>query len=217
MIAQDRHSGPPYGGDGGAIVFNLLVPSGQAQHRLVIKMGGHILDRLEDQAGGLHLPDQGAHIRQVPAHGTGQGGVVHLDAAGPDLRGKAQLFVGQFVKLPDRDPDRHAVPRPRAPPPVFRATLRQPGGVIKRIAPAARAGAGCGPRYRIPLTLDGPAAAGQAERYFRTDNRCRDLAISPDGRIFIATDIGGPHVTAAGGVMDAVANPGMIPVFTPVR
>lgn len=72
-----------------------------------------------------------------------------------------------------------------------------------------------GSLYRIALTEDGLAAAGPAERYFRTDNRYRDLAISPDGRrIFIVTDIGGQHDSATGGVMDGVANPGAILVFT---
>lgn len=68
--------------------------------------------------------------------------------------------------------------------------------------------------YRIPLTADGQAAAGEPERIWRTDNRYRDLAISPDGRrIFVITDAGGGHDTAEGGVGDGVENPGAILVF----
>ena len=74
-----------------------------------------------------------------------------------------------------------------------------------------------GSLYRVPLTEDGLAAAGPPERYFRTDNRYRDLAVSPDGRtIYIATDVGGQHDTAEGGVMDGVENVGAILVFTAV-
>jgi hypothetical protein len=68
--------------------------------------------------------------------------------------------------------------------------------------------------YRIPLSADGQAAAGQPERLWRTDNRYRDLAISPDGRrIFVITDIGGAHDTADGGAAFEVTNPGEILVF----
>jgi PQQ-dependent dehydrogenase (s-GDH family) len=68
--------------------------------------------------------------------------------------------------------------------------------------------------YRIPLTPDGQAAAGPPERLWRTDNRYRDLAISPDGRrIFVITDSAGRHDSASGGVMEDVANPGAILVF----
>jgi PQQ-dependent dehydrogenase (s-GDH family) len=68
--------------------------------------------------------------------------------------------------------------------------------------------------YRIPLTADGQAAAGPPERLWRTDNRYRDLAISPDGRrIFVLTDIAGRHDSADGGVMEDVVNPGAILVF----
>ena len=68
--------------------------------------------------------------------------------------------------------------------------------------------------YRIPLTADGQAAAGPPERLWRTENRYRDLAISPDGRrIFVVTDIGGQHDSAEGGVGGDVANPGAILVF----
>ncbi|MGL6209463.1 MAG: PQQ-dependent sugar dehydrogenase, partial [Paracoccaceae bacterium] len=68
--------------------------------------------------------------------------------------------------------------------------------------------------YRIPLGPDGKTA-GEAERLWRTDNRYRDLAISPDGRrIFVVTDIAGAHDTAEGGAANDLANPGAILVFT---
>ncbi len=72
--------------------------------------------------------------------------------------------------------------------------------------------------YRIPLTSDGLAAAGPVERYFQTDNRYRDLAISPDGQtIYVATDPGGLHEGLTGGVDDKVANAGAILVFRPKK
>ena len=70
--------------------------------------------------------------------------------------------------------------------------------------------------YRVPLSADGQTASGPIERYFLTDNRYRDLAISPDGQtIYVATDPGGLHEALAGGVGDTVANAGAILVFRP--
>ena len=64
------------------------------------------------------------------------------------------------------------------------------------------------------LSTDGQKAVGKPERLWRTDNRYRDLAISPDGRrIFVVTDIGGAHDTIEGGAAFEVANPGAILVF----
>jgi PQQ-dependent dehydrogenase (s-GDH family) len=72
-----------------------------------------------------------------------------------------------------------------------------------------------GSLYRVPLSADGQSTAGPIERYFQTDNRYRDLAISPDGKtIYVATDPGGLHEGLAGGVDEVVANPGAILVFT---
>ena len=69
--------------------------------------------------------------------------------------------------------------------------------------------------YRLPLAADGQSVVGPIERYFQTDNRYRDLAVSPDGQtIYVATDPGGLHEVVAGGVSDKVANPGAILVFT---
>ena len=46
--------------------------------------------------------------------------------------------------------------------------------------------------YRIPLSADGKTISGPPERYFRTQNRYRDTAVSPDGKtIYVATDAGG--------------------------
>lgn len=68
--------------------------------------------------------------------------------------------------------------------------------------------------YRVPLSEGGLTAAGPVERFFQTDNRYRDLAISPDGQtIYVATDPGGLHEALTGGVDDEVANPGAILVF----
>ena len=68
--------------------------------------------------------------------------------------------------------------------------------------------------YRVPLSADGQSASGPIERYFQTDNRYRDLAISPDGQtIYVATDPGGLHEGLAGGVDEDVADAGAILVF----
>ena len=70
--------------------------------------------------------------------------------------------------------------------------------------------------YRVPLSVDGKSVSGPIERYFQTENRYRDLAISPDGQtIYVATDSEGLHEALAGGVNDKVANSGAILVFRP--
>ncbi len=72
-----------------------------------------------------------------------------------------------------------------------------------------------GSLYRVPLTPDGQAAAGPNERYFDTENRYRDTAVSPDQRtIYIATDPGGQTEAKSGGVRNGVENPGVILAFT---
>lgn len=61
-----------------------------------------------------------------------------------------------------------------------------------------------GSLYVLPLSSDGKAAAGQFSRYFQSENRFRDSAVSPDGRtIYIATD-SDPNME----------NPGAILAFT---
>ena len=110
VIAQNAHPRPAHGADGVAVILDLLVAPRQAHHRLVIKVRRHILDRLEHQTCRLNPLDQCAHVGLLPPRLAGQGRVVHLDAGGADLCRKAQLFLGQVVKLPHRNPDRHDIP-----------------------------------------------------------------------------------------------------------
>ena len=56
---------------------------------------------------------------------------------------------------------------------------------------------------------------GPFSRYFQSDNRFRDTAISPDGRtIYIATDPGGLAEAIAGGTTRTMRNKGSILAFT---
>lgn len=72
-----------------------------------------------------------------------------------------------------------------------------------------------GSLYVLPLTADGKAAAGHMSRYFQSENRYRDTAISPDGRtIYIATDPGGLAEALGGGSTGKMQNPGAILAFT---
>jgi PQQ-dependent dehydrogenase (s-GDH family) len=72
-----------------------------------------------------------------------------------------------------------------------------------------------GSLYVLPLSKDGKSAAGPFSRYFQSDNRFRDTAVSPDGKtIFVATDPGGLAQAAAGGVTTKMQDPGAILAFT---
>jgi mono/diheme cytochrome c family protein len=72
-----------------------------------------------------------------------------------------------------------------------------------------------GSLYVLPLTADGQAAAGHMSRYFQSENRYRDTAVSPDGKtIYIATDPGGLAEALAGGATRTMQNGGAILAFT---
>ena len=72
-----------------------------------------------------------------------------------------------------------------------------------------------GSLYVLPLKKDGKSAAGPFSRYFQSDNRFRDTAVSPDGKtIYIATDPGGLAQAMAGGVTTKMQDPGAILAFT---
>src|SRR6185437_2048023 len=72
-----------------------------------------------------------------------------------------------------------------------------------------------GSLYVLPLTADGKNAAGFFSRYFQSENRFRDTAVSPDGRtIYIATDPGGVAGATDAGAASKMENPGAILAFT---
>jgi len=72
-----------------------------------------------------------------------------------------------------------------------------------------------GSLYVLPLTANGQAAAGHMSRYFQSENRYRDTAVSPDGRtIYIATDPGGMAEALAGGATRTMQDRGAILAFS---
>lgn len=72
-----------------------------------------------------------------------------------------------------------------------------------------------GSLYILPLSADGKTAAGHFSRYFQSENRFRDTAVSRDGRtIYIATDPGGVAGAADAGTTTKMENPGAILAFT---
>ncbi len=72
-----------------------------------------------------------------------------------------------------------------------------------------------GSLYVLPLSSDGKTAAGHFSRYFQSENRFRDTAVSPDGKtIYIATDPGGLAGAADAGTTTKMENPGAIVAFT---
>jgi mono/diheme cytochrome c family protein len=72
-----------------------------------------------------------------------------------------------------------------------------------------------GSLYVVALSGDGQSVRGPFSRYFQSDNRYRDTAVSPDGRtIYIATDPAGLAEATAGGTTRAMINKGSILAFT---
>jgi PQQ-dependent dehydrogenase (s-GDH family) len=72
-----------------------------------------------------------------------------------------------------------------------------------------------GSLYVLPLTADRQKAAGHMSRYFQTENRYRDTAVSKDGKtIYIATDSGGMGESLSGGATTKMADPGAILAYT---
>lgn len=72
-----------------------------------------------------------------------------------------------------------------------------------------------GSLYRVPLSADGKSLGGPIERYFQSENRFRDTALSPDGKtIYVITDSGGLAGSMSGGTTTTMQNPGAILVFT---
>lgn len=72
-----------------------------------------------------------------------------------------------------------------------------------------------GSLYVVPLKADGKSASGYISRYFQSENRYRDTAVSPDGKtIYIATDPGGLAGTADGGVTRKMLDSGAIIALT---
>jgi PQQ-dependent dehydrogenase (s-GDH family) len=72
-----------------------------------------------------------------------------------------------------------------------------------------------GSLYVVPLAAGGKTTNGHMWRYFQSENRYRDTAVSPDGRtIYIATDPGGLVEALGGGATGTMQNPGAILAFT---
>lgn len=69
--------------------------------------------------------------------------------------------------------------------------------------------------YRVPLSEDGQTVTGPIERYFQSENRLRDMALSPDMQtMYVATDASGLVGTMDGGAGTTLKNPGAILVYT---
>jgi PQQ-dependent dehydrogenase (s-GDH family) len=68
--------------------------------------------------------------------------------------------------------------------------------------------------YRVPLSADGKATAGDATPLFKTTNRYRDVALNPDGQAFyVLTDSQGFTASPDGGATDSLENPGSVLEF----
>ncbi|HEX4100071.1 MAG TPA: glucose/sorbosone family PQQ-dependent dehydrogenase [Pseudonocardiaceae bacterium] len=69
--------------------------------------------------------------------------------------------------------------------------------------------------YRLRLTQDGGSIQGDVTQYFKTANRYRALALSPDHRnVYILTDTNGLVASESGSPVEQLANPGAILEFS---
>jgi glucose/arabinose dehydrogenase len=66
----------------------------------------------------------------------------------------------------------------------------------------------------VALAADGRSVAGPALLYFKQDDRYRDTAISPDGRLFVVTDNEGSVLDARWQRIEVLAHPGTLLEFT---
>jgi PQQ-dependent dehydrogenase (s-GDH family) len=68
--------------------------------------------------------------------------------------------------------------------------------------------------FRLALSADGRATQGAPIENFKSANRYRDVALSPDQRtVYLITDVSGPFRNDAGSVSQTLANPGAILEF----
>ncbi|MGH3550801.1 MAG: glucose/sorbosone family PQQ-dependent dehydrogenase [Pseudonocardiaceae bacterium] len=69
--------------------------------------------------------------------------------------------------------------------------------------------------YRLRLTQDGGSIQGDVTQYFKTANRYRALALSPDHRkVYILTDTNGLVASESGSPVEQLAEPGAILEFS---
>lgn len=72
--------------------------------------------------------------------------------------------------------------------------------------------------FRLPLTDDSRNPVGTPVAYFKSGNRYRDIAVSPDGlRFYLATDPDGRTVGTTGALTSELANPDSLLEFTYTR
>ena len=72
-----------------------------------------------------------------------------------------------------------------------------------------------GSMYRVKLGADGRTVTGSPLEYFRTNNRFRDVVVSPDGRrIYLSTDSFGTTSGVDGARTSELGNPGAVLEFT---
>ncbi|WP_437730072.1 glucose/sorbosone family PQQ-dependent dehydrogenase [Sorangium sp. So ce1335] len=71
-----------------------------------------------------------------------------------------------------------------------------------------------GALYRVKLSTDGESVVGEPVELFKTTNRYRDLAMSPDGQtLYVITDTAGNTSGPTGGATTILDNPGAILEF----
>ena len=69
--------------------------------------------------------------------------------------------------------------------------------------------------YRVKLAADGRGIVGSPVEYYKSNDRYRDSAVSPDGRrIYLVTDSKGVTMDAEGRRTDTLTSPGAVVEFS---
>ena len=103
VMAEHRDHGPGHVADRRPIVLELLLAPGLAQQDLVPVSEGHVLDALDDQAGGLAALAKVRQFVQLPVTGAAGevGWRVELDAGQAELLGESGDRLVEPLDVPE--------------------------------------------------------------------------------------------------------------------
>ena len=182
VMAEHRDPGPGHVADRRPVVLELLLAPGLAQQHLVPVAEGHVLDALDDQAGGLAALAKVDQLVQLPVTElvAEVGWRVELDARQAELLGEGGDRVVEPLDVPEGQAHAHRSVSPRADAPAGRGrsiSYHEPSigpSSKRRAAMIATTGAHC----RLPGSR---LRCGRAAHNVATDCRTASRGWADDG------------------------------------